>query len=78
MGHFSMHDDNVLNSHAALRWKLSAISSEEFSALLGIVNSAQRLTGNKPNLQSMQLHSSGSSENMSWSYRGKQRRPQEM
>ncbi len=77
VGHFSVFNAIApCNLHAVIRWKLSATSSEEFSALLGIVNNSHGLTGNKLNLQSMQIHSSSSSEHMSCSDPGK--RPQEM
>ncbi len=80
---FSVHDDNVLcgwrtelslffffNSHSVLRWKLSAMTGEEFSVLLGIVNDAQGSIGNKPSIQSLRLNYSGSSVNMSESDHG--------
>ncbi len=79
-----MHDDNVLcgwrteltsffNSHSALRWKLSAMTGEEFSVLLGIVNDAQGSIGNLPSLQFLRLNNSGSSVNMSGSDHGRRR-----
>ncbi len=74
-----MDGTDSFNSYAAaVRWKLSAMSGEEFSVLLGIVNDAKGLTGNKSSFHPLRIINSGSSSDyLNGSNWGKRRRPLE-